>query len=380
MKRVTKRLAVQALESRQLMAGDIAMFDGTIAITGTDQHDAAEVYSENGAVVVNLSSFDDSGLATSEQSASFAADQVNEIVFQGGDGDDLLVNDTSVRVVARAGAGDDVLLGGGGDDILLGGTGNDLILGGGGNDQVFAGPGVNTAISLAPTPDDSPADTETQSADESNSESSTETNDSVENEQVDEANDVQQADAPTAEAPVEDDAVGDEETATPIAVIAEPVPEEIEFSEPCMAEPEPLPVGEEATPVAELDQPVDLEASAEGDVVTVDAEAEVTTEEAEPVPTDSTPNQQAPIAQPEAANEDAESDEPSIDVVAETAEGEGESDDAEPQQVLSNADIIFGGLGSDLLYGDDGDDMIFGDMSPLDDELMRGVIAGRFGF
>ncbi len=44
----------------------------------------------------------------------------------------------------------------------------------------------------------------------------------------------------------------------------------------------------------------------------------------------------------------------------------------------SDHDVIFGGAGNDWLFGGGGDDFIFGNMSPLEDELLRGVISGRF--
>ncbi|MGI9473068.1 MAG: hypothetical protein ACR2NZ_16120, partial [Rubripirellula sp.] len=41
-------------------------------------------------------------------------------------------------------------------------------------------------------------------------------------------------------------------------------------------------------------------------------------------------------------------------------------------------DVIFGGSGDDWLMGEGGNDMIFGNTSPLEDALLREMIAGRF--
>lgn len=83
---------------------------------------------------------------------------VERISVWGDDGDDILINDSSVPVVFRGGAGNDRLQGGSGadqlygdagndqlsggdgDDVLDGGVGNDQLAGGAGNDQLTGGP------------------------------------------------------------------------------------------------------------------------------------------------------------------------------------------------------------------------------------------------
>ena len=66
---------------------------------------------------------------------------LSRIIFNAGNGNDLLVNDSDIPVIARGGNGDDLLLGGSDNDVLGGGMGNDLLLGGGGEDLLLAGPG-----------------------------------------------------------------------------------------------------------------------------------------------------------------------------------------------------------------------------------------------
>ncbi|MGI9474199.1 MAG: hypothetical protein ACR2NZ_21845, partial [Rubripirellula sp.] len=140
------RLSVQHLESRKLMAADIGLADSTLSIQGTSGDDIAEVYVDSDRVHVKLSSYDESGQATHEQSEEYAVDEIGRIVFNAGDGHDLLVNDSDIPVIARGGAGDDLLLGGSDNDVLLGGMGDDILLGGGGEDLIIAGPGDDVVV------------------------------------------------------------------------------------------------------------------------------------------------------------------------------------------------------------------------------------------
>ena len=147
-----KRLSVQALERRQLLAGDIAMVDSTLHIEGTSQNDIAEVYVAEESVVVKLQSRDADGEATNTQEQTFPVDQVDRIVFEAFAGDDLLVNDTSLDSVMRGGGGHDTLMGGEGNDLLIAGAGDDLVLGGGGDDLILGG--VGSDLLIESTPDD----------------------------------------------------------------------------------------------------------------------------------------------------------------------------------------------------------------------------------
>jgi hypothetical protein len=63
------------------------------------------------------------------------------------------------------------------------------------------------------------------------------------------------------------------------------------------------------------------------------------------------------------------------------ATGESEDVDDAPVEVAdepeTDDDVIFGGSGDDWIFGEGGRDMIFGNASPIDDALLRCVIAGR---
>jgi len=67
----------------------------------------------------------------------YSRDQVNSLYFDGGEGDDMLRNYTSLRSTLIGGAGNDYLRGGDAADEIHGGEGNDLILGGEGNDTLW---------------------------------------------------------------------------------------------------------------------------------------------------------------------------------------------------------------------------------------------------
>ncbi|MEO1527102.1 MAG: hypothetical protein AAFX06_16810 [Planctomycetota bacterium] len=145
-----KRLSVQALERRQLLAGDVGMVDSTLHIEGTSQNDIAEVYVSEESLVVKLQSQNAAGEGTDAQEHSFPADQVDRIVFEAFGGDDLMVNDTSINSVMRGGGGHDTLMGGEGNDLLIAGAGDDLVLGGGGDDVVLGGVGTDLLIESSP--------------------------------------------------------------------------------------------------------------------------------------------------------------------------------------------------------------------------------------
>ncbi len=63
------------------------------------------------------------------------------IALAGGDGDDLLLNESPTPVSFDGGAGNDLLLGGDGSDTLTGGAGDDILAGGAGRDVLRGGDG-----------------------------------------------------------------------------------------------------------------------------------------------------------------------------------------------------------------------------------------------
>lgn len=70
---------------------------------------------------------------------------IDELVFNGGKGNDRLIIDASVttKIIFNGGEGDDEFTGGAGDDVVIGGLGNDIINGGGGNNTLDGGAGAD---------------------------------------------------------------------------------------------------------------------------------------------------------------------------------------------------------------------------------------------
>lgn len=128
-----RRLCIEALEPRRLMAADITLYSGgSLYLRGDDTTDAAAVaYYGSDLVRVTLD-----GLTK-----HYDADQVERIYFYGYGGNDSFRNDTGVPAFADGGAGNDVLTGGGGDDSLLGGESDDVLEGRGGDDLLEGGNG-----------------------------------------------------------------------------------------------------------------------------------------------------------------------------------------------------------------------------------------------
>ena len=61
---------------------------------------------------------------------------IESIDYEGGQGDDILVNNTALPMVAYGFAGNDYIVGGPGADFIHGGPGEDLIYGNGGDDDI----------------------------------------------------------------------------------------------------------------------------------------------------------------------------------------------------------------------------------------------------
>ena len=139
-------LKLESLESREVPAADVVLQGQTLVITGDKKADVVLI-SEAGdqlLVTVNGEAQDPIPLAN-----------VQMISFDGGKGDDIFVNMSSVFSVALGGQGKDMLLGGSGGnvlfggqgkDVLIGGTGNDTIAGENGNDVLFGGPGSDVLL------------------------------------------------------------------------------------------------------------------------------------------------------------------------------------------------------------------------------------------
>jgi Ca2+-binding RTX toxin-like protein len=125
---------------------------GTLGgVTGDGQVDSVTVNGTNGDDVVNVfaagTAVDVFGLAAQVHVDNFESGTTkDQLVINGGDGDDVLIATGTVGVTLDGGAGDDILLGGDGDDVLIGGDGDDILIGGAGNDVLDPGAGDNVVI------------------------------------------------------------------------------------------------------------------------------------------------------------------------------------------------------------------------------------------
>ncbi|MEM7457023.1 MAG: calcium-binding protein [Planctomycetota bacterium] len=119
----------RVLESRKLLASLISWDagSGTVTING----DSGDNW---GQVVQNGNQLDVT--ADGGASASYGLSQVQSIVFSGGSGDDIFLNNSSIGSTAYGHSGNDQLTGGSASDLLLGGSGNDTISGNEGNDTL----------------------------------------------------------------------------------------------------------------------------------------------------------------------------------------------------------------------------------------------------
>ena len=155
---MTRRLVMESLEGRRLLAGVPHLDKGTLIIDGTDVADMVQVgYS---GILWNTVA-----VTFNNKVYPFPKDQVKSIKFSGyggkdefrnntaigaeadgGNGDDILKGGT-VRDTLKGGAGNDTLEGGDGDDVLIGGSGNDTLRGGYGNDLYqFPGSGLGKDV------------------------------------------------------------------------------------------------------------------------------------------------------------------------------------------------------------------------------------------
>ncbi len=127
---------VEALEGRRLLSASVAgaaVVNGDLTVTGTRGHDQIMVMvmpNEAGVEMLDVS-------LNGASLGSFELTGVNRVVVYGGRGDDFVMAQTGLPLVADGEAGNDTLLGGWGDDWLYGGRGNDTAYGSDGNDLLF---------------------------------------------------------------------------------------------------------------------------------------------------------------------------------------------------------------------------------------------------
>jgi Ca2+-binding RTX toxin-like protein len=127
------RPQLETLETRVLPAAGISFREDVVTVRGTNQDDKCVIAQRDDAVVVRLS-------AGGKQVRRKFTD-VDHIVFLGGGGDDRCVNNSELPLEARAGRGNDFVVGGQSDDFLDGGPGDDTLIGDDGDDMLIGGPG-----------------------------------------------------------------------------------------------------------------------------------------------------------------------------------------------------------------------------------------------
>ena len=122
----------ESFEPRRLLANvSFTAATGEVVIGGSAAVDTARVTQVSNVVTVTHQG----------EAHTFAASDVNSIVFVGLGGDDFFENTTSIFANALGQAGNDTLIGGSGADRLIGNSGNDIITGNGGDDFILAGNG-----------------------------------------------------------------------------------------------------------------------------------------------------------------------------------------------------------------------------------------------
>lgn len=124
-----RNLQIETLEHKTLLAADVlaVLNAGELVITGTDHADSVTVNREKGDIVVR---------ANDQAALRFADKGLTLVRFNGNDGDDKFVNNTSIPTLAYGNRGNDTLIGGTGRDELHGGPDNDTLIGNDGDDEL----------------------------------------------------------------------------------------------------------------------------------------------------------------------------------------------------------------------------------------------------
>ena len=152
-----RRLRLERMEDRRLMAGDIDLAGDVLTIEGANEYDDyARVELIGDELLVSLAHYDSNGMLVHEHTEDFDLQDVSLIRFFGYDGQDTFYNITPLPSIAVGGndrdqfvggssvdifygdAGDDAFWGSEGEDFLYGGEGDlDYLFGQGGNDSLF---------------------------------------------------------------------------------------------------------------------------------------------------------------------------------------------------------------------------------------------------
>ena len=133
-----RRLKLEHLQARKLMAADIDLDNGILEIEGTNDNETIEIsyeYNHHGEIdEVLVEIKDEDGDVIKDK--DYDVEDVNWIVVNANGGDDVVTNNTDINMEAHGGEGNDTLNGGSVADYLFGGNGNDVINGNDGNDFV----------------------------------------------------------------------------------------------------------------------------------------------------------------------------------------------------------------------------------------------------
>lgn len=121
-----RRVQLERLEARQLLAADVGLSGGILNIYGSNSADKAYVSYSGSYVKTTLNG----------DVEKFSKSKVDKIVFRGYKGNDYFHNSTSIKTTAYGHQGNDRIYGGSGSDYLSGGSGRDKVYGRGGNDTV----------------------------------------------------------------------------------------------------------------------------------------------------------------------------------------------------------------------------------------------------
>ena len=156
-KRNNRRLGMEMLEKREMMAADISLHNGVLEIDGTDNSETITVESKtvSGGFSLPQIQFEHIQVEVKEGSktvktASYLRFFVKELDIHGHGGNDTIRNKTNLPSTIHGGRGDDTIVGGyssdtiygdKGVDYLYGLTGDDTLDGGRKGDWVFGGPG-----------------------------------------------------------------------------------------------------------------------------------------------------------------------------------------------------------------------------------------------
>ena len=144
-----RRLLLENLENRVLMAADIHFSHGTLQINGTDFDDKVEISSEirtyrYGSGVLSLPHIRASVSDANDNlliERTYDPHRVKRIRVFAHDGNDIVRNNTDIVSSQFGGDGEDRLYGGSANDVLIGGNQSDRLYGFAGGDTLLGGEG-----------------------------------------------------------------------------------------------------------------------------------------------------------------------------------------------------------------------------------------------